>query len=50
MFHFSGKLDHLLEPRDYHDPGRFEAEMAAIFRPGWNLLCLAAEVANPGDR
>lgn len=50
MFHFSGKLDHLLEPRAYHDAAWYEREQAAIFRPGWNQLCLAAEVASPGDR
>lgn len=50
MFHFSGKLDHLLEPRAYYDPAWYEREQAAIFRPGWNLLCLADEVAKPGDR
>lgn len=50
MFHFSGKLDHLLEPRAYHDAAWHEREQAAVFRSGWNLLCLAAEVARPGDR
>lgn len=50
MFHFSGKLDHLLEPRDYHDPARYEAELDAVFRRSWNLLCLADDVAKPGDR
>lgn len=50
MFRFSGKLDHLLEPRAYHDPEWFAAEIQAVFRPAWNLLCLAMEVASPGDR
>ena len=50
MFHLSGKIDQLLKPDAYYEAAWFERELAAIFRPGWNFLCLASEVAQSGDR
>jgi len=36
--------------RLHHDPEIYELEMQRIFRgPVWNILCLAAEIPNPGD-
>lgn len=36
--------------RLYTDPAQYQREQAQIFKgPTWNYLCLAAEIANPGD-
>lgn len=50
MFVHSGKLDHLLEPRTYHDATWFHREQETIFRRGWNFFCLANDLRQPGDR
>jgi phenylpropionate dioxygenase-like ring-hydroxylating dioxygenase large terminal subunit len=50
MFHFSGRLDHLLEPRDYLDAGVFAEEMTSIFSREWNLFCLASDLASENAR
>jgi carnitine monooxygenase subunit len=33
----------------YHDPAFFDAEMAQIIRPSWQIVCHESEVPNPGD-
>jgi len=33
----------------YRDPGIFEAELDALFRPGWISVACAQNVPNPGD-
>jgi anthranilate 1,2-dioxygenase large subunit len=36
--------------RLYTDPAQYQLEQEQIFKgPTWNYLCLAAEIANPGD-
>jgi len=36
--------------RLYTDPEQYQIEQERIFKgPTWNFLCLAAEIANPGD-
>ena len=50
MFEFSGRLDHLLPPSAYFDPGWFGREQSAIFASSWNLFCLRKVLAKSGDR
>lgn len=50
MFHFAGKLEHLLAPANYFQPEWHEREVAEVFRRSWNFFCLASDVAAPGDR
>ena len=50
MFHFTGKLEHLLQPTDYYDPAVFDAERRSVFAKTWSPLCLVDEVSKNGDR
>ena len=33
----------------YHDPDFFDAEMAAVIRPSWQIVCHESDLARPGD-
>src|SRR5215471_14425575 len=49
MFTRQGQLEHVLPPAAYHDEAFFRREREALFAPAWHPVCLAAEVARPGD-
>ncbi|WP_181232903.1 aromatic ring-hydroxylating oxygenase subunit alpha [Enhygromyxa salina] len=49
MFIHDTRLPHVLEPGCYHDPGWYERELAAVFRPGWHCVATLDELPREGD-
>jgi hypothetical protein len=48
MFVHQSQLEHLLSPRDYHDPEFYRRELERLFLPAWHLIATRAQLPRPG--
>lgn len=49
MFVHQNQLEHLLSPRDYHDPAVYQRERERLLLPGWHCLATRSQLPRPGD-
>lgn len=50
MWIHEGRLPHVLSPRAYFEPAQHDAELDALFRPGWHFAALSSELSREGSQ
>jgi phenylpropionate dioxygenase-like ring-hydroxylating dioxygenase large terminal subunit len=49
MFVHASRLQHLLSPADYHDPGQYQRELDRLFLPAWHVVGTTDDLSQPGN-
>jgi choline monooxygenase len=49
VFVHQHRLEYLLKPAHYHDPGHYRTELERLFLPGWHLVATRPDLPRPGD-